>query len=194
MTSDLTPRVRLGRLSQNNSPSQGSKNFFPFSEVKEILTPDLIRKSISTLSFFENNELDVPRFVNIILETCLRIFATLLVDGNEKFILGFLFRRYNDLAIPNTSEQLHFLPEEVMKSFLRTHWGFDYVVLCKDDIHRHINPKQVFPYIEDNRIGEGAYGTVFKVKTPTSCQKLIGSEDDELSSNSVRLEPVLTMS
>jgi hypothetical protein len=173
-------RGRLCDLQRRTSSSQGSKEFYPFNNVKEILTPENIRDCISLFPFFRKNELDVPRFVNLIADNSVKIFAILLRNGHEQHILDFLFRRYNDSSIPTAEESLHFLPKHVKQDFISRLWGFDYVVLHRGEIRLDIESKRILPFLEDEEIGEGAYGFVFKVKLLSSCQSLVAPSEFEV--------------
>ena len=173
-------RGRLCDLQRSTSSSQGSKEFYPFLDVKTVLTPQKIRECISTFPLFRDNELEITRFVNIIADNNLKIFAILLRNGHEQFILDFLFRRHHDSSIPTTEESLHFLPKHVAQDFVNRLWAFDYVVLRKGEIRRDIEKMQILPFLEDEQIDEGAYGSVFKVKILSSCQRLVAPTGSEV--------------
>lgn len=156
--------------------------FYRRSEVADILTIEDIRTCLSSFPTLRDKERDVHRFASIILQSCLRIFAILLYDRNESYILEFLFRRETDDRLPYGPDSLYYLPEEVAEQFVMRQWEFDPVILERGTIHRELHPKAIIPFISEKKIGEGSFGTVWEAALDSHCQKLIPCSTGEVSS------------
>lgn len=106
------------------------------------------------------------------------IFAILILNRDEQYILEFLYRRETDSRLTYTEEGLYFLPLGVARDFANHQWEFCPVILKRAEIHRVLKPNDVLPFLEDDVVGEGGFGTVFKVKLKNDCQKLISANQE----------------
>jgi hypothetical protein len=155
--------------------------FFRRSEVADILTIEDIRSCLSSYPTLRDKERDVHRFASLIRQSCLRIFAILLYDRNELYVLEFIFRRDTDDRLPYGPDSLYYLPEEVAEQFVTRQWQFDPVILKRDTIHRELHPKAIIPFISEKKIGEGSFGTVWEATLDSHCQELIPQSTGEVS-------------
>ncbi|KAF1833920.1 kinase-like protein, partial [Decorospora gaudefroyi] len=179
---EIRERLRL-EISNARRDSTCSRPFYPPSEISRILTVDAIRACISTIPRLNENERDVHRFALLIHKHCIRIFAILLANRDEAYIAEFLFRRENDSRIPYTENGLYFFASEkilVARRFTDSQKEFDPVILQKGDIHRMVRDGEVLPFLDDSKIGCGAFGTVYKVVLHPTCQELVAENEGEL--------------
>jgi hypothetical protein len=147
------------------------KYFYPPGDVKKLLTTPVIRESISSIPSLREDQLNL--FASLIQEENLKTFAILLSDGHQYQILEFLFRRLNDDRIPYAEESLHFLSKVEARHFVQRQWEFIPVVLTRRAVHRKIQDEEILPFLKEEHVGEGGFGTVFKVKLYQPCQSLV---------------------
>jgi hypothetical protein len=172
-------RKRLVRLRRKGC---ASTEFICADEVKEVLKKDDIRICISTIPMLEENERDIRRYTSMIWETSLIIFAILLIDRHESNILKFLFRRDTDKRLPFSKEDLYYLKDPAADHFEKHQWALLPVLLTCNDMHRDPSPKEILPFLSEERIGSGGFGDVWKVKVYPSCQNIKSHKLGEASS------------
>ena len=149
--------------------------------MADILTIEEIHSCLSSFPTLRDKERDVHRFASLIRQSCLRIFAILLYDRNESYILEFIFRRDTDDRLPYGADSLYYLPEEVAEQFVMRQWEFDPVILERDTIHRELHPKAIIPFNSEKKIGEGSFGTVWEATLDSYCQDLIPQSTGQVS-------------
>lgn len=152
--------------------ARGQGYFVPYLELEQLLTEDKIRECLSQFECLCGNERDVFRFTSLIRETSMKVFATLVYNGDEAHILDFLYRRETDLKLPYNQEGLYFLPGLAASSFLERQSQFDHVILEVGVIHRTLRSRDVLPFVSEAEKAEGGFGKVWKVETLSGCQKL----------------------
>jgi hypothetical protein len=145
--------------------------FYPPRDVQTLLTPAAIRASISAITLLRADQLDL--FAALIQEENLKTLAILLTNGHQHQILEFLYRRLSDNRIPYAEESLDFLSKVEARQFVQRQWEFIPVVLTAHAVHRKIQDEEILPFLEEECVGEGGFGTVFKVKLYQPCQNLI---------------------
>ena len=166
-------REGLLGLHRESRCARGRKTFYSPHDVRLFLTLDRIREQIALAPSLGNDPRDIHRFSSLIWETSLTIYAVLLLNGHEAYILDFLYRRETDLRLTYTVDGLYFLPPVVAQEFVNRQWELCPVILKKGEIHRELGPREILPFLDDEEISEGGFGTVFKVHLETTCQRLI---------------------
>lgn len=166
-------REGLLGLQRESRCSRDRKTFYSPYDVKIFLTLDRVREQITLAPSLCSDPRDIDRFSSLIWETSLTIYAVLLLNGHESYILYFLHRRETDLRLPYTVDGLYFLPPVVAREFVKRQWELCPVILKKGEIHRELGPYEVLPFLDDEEKCEGGFGTVFKVSLETTCQSLI---------------------
>ncbi|KAJ2902156.1 kinase-like protein [Zalerion maritima] len=175
MATALPDRIcRLGK----KSAVPPYKYFYPRRDIERLLTRQTIKTSLAETQNLTDNELDLHQYAKAIRNTSLAIFATLVLSGHQKYILGFLSRCLEDKALPFSEESLHFLPELPRRNFVYDQWGFCPIVLQRGDIHRQFHNESILPFIQEEQCGRGGFGKVYKVKVDGSCQCLSSGEED----------------
>ncbi|KAI8721440.1 Serine/threonine protein kinase [Fusarium sp. LHS14.1] len=107
------------------------------------------------------------------MDSSLLIFAVLLSNGDEAFILDFIFRRDTDERIPYTESGLDYLPLEVCERFVSKQWHFSPVIFQNNQVHREIHIDAVLPILSETEAGAGGFGRVWKTCLDADCQKLV---------------------
>jgi hypothetical protein len=166
-----TLEEQLFALQQCARGNRRKSSFYPPRDVQKLFTFAVIRASISSIPSLREDQLDL--FASLIEEDNLITLAILLSNSHQHQILEFLFRRLNDDRIPYAEESLQFLSKVEARRFVERQWEFIPVVLTTRPIHRQIQDEEILPFLEEERVGEGGFGTVFKVKLYQSCQSLI---------------------
>ena len=172
-----TLRETLQELQKESRCSRERKIFYPPHDVRELLTLDRVGESLSKIPSLSRDPRDVHRFSSLVWETSLTIFATLLLSGHEQHIVEFLYRRETDSRLPYTSESLYFVPRPVALEFVNRQWALRPVILQPGEIHRELEPREVLPFLDDQVVSEGGFGTVFKVRLEGTCQKLVPQQE-----------------
>jgi hypothetical protein len=172
-----TLREELQQLQKEAQCSRGPKSFYPPHDVRALLTLDRIGECLSKILSLSRDPRDIHRFSSLVWETSLTIFATLLLNGHEKHIMEFLYRREMDSRLPYTRESLYFIPKDVAFDFQNRQWELIPVILQPGEIHRELGPHEVLPFLSDQATGEGGFGTIFKVQLETTCQKLVSGQE-----------------
>lgn len=171
-------REGLSRLQVESRGARARKSFYPPSHVKSFLTIDRIRAHIaSSIPSLSGGPLDVSRFSSLIHDSSLLIYAILLLNGHEKHVSEFLYRRETDSRLPYTVEGLYFLPEMVAREFVNRQWEVWPVCLKNGEIHREIGPHEVLPFLEDVEVAEGGFGKVYRVQLEPTCQNLVACNE-----------------
>ncbi|ORY10807.1 kinase-like domain-containing protein [Clohesyomyces aquaticus] len=180
---EFQDQLRL-KLSDIRKDSKSSGAFYPPTGIAEVLSIDAIRNCVFTIPHLNDNPRDIQRFATLIRETCIRIFAILLVNRDEEHITEFLFRRENDSRIPYTETGLYFFRDRnilIARRFVASQQEFDPVILKKGDIPRLLRDREVLPFLEDREVGHGAFGTVYKVVLHPTCQELVATRNGEVA-------------
>lgn len=168
-----TLRERLLELQKESRCSRERKSFYPPHNVRALLTLDRVRDCLSQIPSLSGDPRDIHRFSSLVWETSLTIFATLVLNGHERHIVEFLYRRETDSRLPYTPEGLYFVPRVVAHEFVNRQWALCPVILKKGEVHRELEPREVLPFLDDQGAGEGGFGTVFKVQLESTCQSLV---------------------
>lgn len=160
-------------LISTRKSSRGSPHnrFYTRLDLASIITDARIRDILSQLPGL--NERDVRTYATLIMDTAFLIFAILLSNGHELFILRFVFRRDNDNRIPFSEPSLDYLPPEVCESFVNKQWQFSPVVFDTNEPHRDLDSNAVLPIMSETCVGTGGFGTVWKISLDARCQRLL---------------------
>lgn len=166
-------REKLLELQRESRCSRERKSFYSPHDVRAFLTLDRIRECIALIPSLHGDPRDGHRFSSLIWETSLTIFAVLLLNGHEHHIVDFLYRRETDSRLTYTLDGLYFLPPVVAREFVNRQWELRPVILKKGEIHHDLDPREVLPFLDDQEVGQGGFGTVFKVRLENTCQSLV---------------------
>lgn len=152
--------------------------FYPFVELqnllRNLLTLEEFCAALDQILEPRFNGRDLRRFASLIREDYIRIFATLVINQDAKYILQFLYRRETDSRLPFVENGLDFLPQAVARTFLQRQYEFNAVRLEYGAIHRQLRSEEILPFLSTTEIGEGGFGTVWRVEVhPTSHQLFI---------------------
>jgi hypothetical protein len=152
--SNLHELVKLLR-----KPTASYRYFIPYITLKNTLTRLLIIENLRQHGFQEQR---VPDMATIIVNDGLRVFGILLLLGQEHLIERFIDYEELDSKLPFEKEGAERISPLLPSQFWEeTQWE-----LCpynfRTRMHRKIRPKEILPYVEEVRLGEGAGGEIFK--------------------------------
>ncbi|KAK0646795.1 kinase-like domain-containing protein [Cercophora newfieldiana] len=160
-----------------------SYRFYSRPEVEELLTADCIADCLTEFARFKTTARhDIRRYASIIRQSSMLIFAALLLDGHEAYIMEFVLRRDTDERLPYTGDDFKEygdleLPPLVRAHFLKRQRELKPVMLGGDDIHRQIHPDDIIPIMSQTKTGAGGFGTVWKTGIYATCQRLVPQEE-----------------
>lgn len=174
-----TLRDQLYNIREQSFCRGERRNFYPTPAVERLLTSQEMSNAVSCIPFVREDQVDL--YVSLIKENSLKIFAILLLNGDQRHILQFLYRREQDGRIPYDENDLRFLPPAVAGQFAERQWEFDPVLLVKHEIHREIKEKEVLPFLAEEYLDSGCFGQVYKVKLYRGHQRLVPESRQQVS-------------
>lgn len=143
--------------------------------LKSVPQDEASRKNATLVPYLLTNERDISRLAKEIIKSSILIFATLLLENHELFICEFVFRRDCDARLPFSKDALYYLNDEVVEKFRGRQWEFCPTVLRLHELRRTLHHNEVVPFVEQEKIGSGAFGAVWKAKLYHNCHKLNSS-------------------
>lgn len=156
-------RDRLASI-QVPAAGQGDRVFVPRAGVEEIVVHDLVQSALSS------EALDLPpqRHQNIaakIIDEFRSVFAILCQLGQERSVKKLIeTRQITDKKLPVSREILKGHIPECYEPFYQIQWSYCAHSFSYLDYEQEIDDAMVLPYLEEEQMDEGGFGTVFKVK------------------------------
>jgi hypothetical protein len=150
--------------------------FIPHRPLYELLTREVIFSTLKECEEIRHYHLDET--VEKIVKGGRRIFAVLvLLKGEEKFITRFLkydqFQRSSfDLRLPFPIYTLESIIPTIAADFHDMQWELVAPIFSRNVVHRFLDERVRLPFLRDNEIGEGGFGTVFEVRLHPDHQML----------------------
>lgn len=104
----------------------------------------------------------------------MKVLSILLIIGHAESIIKIFVQPGLDSKLPFGKEQLTALPESVRKGFLLEQNAFLAPHFCRGMVLRIMMHDVVMPFIEEQALegGEGAFGTVYKIRIHPEYQRL----------------------
>jgi hypothetical protein len=153
----------------------GKDHYYPPATLSELVTKDAIRATIANHPAVREDEREL--FVHLIAEHIPKIYCILIYIHQEEHLPGFLYRRQYDSKLPFSRGDLVFLPVTAAADFVERQWQFIPVCLKRGEIHRELRKEEILPFEENEPVGEGSYGEVFKVKLSPGCHNFWDGAD-----------------
>lgn len=164
------------------------KVFIPFKALQGLLTPDMVTELVRDLA--DGGHLDVfeqHEIVHRILNNGLRVFATLLSISRPELIRRFIeidhfshiqFDSRLPLPISTLRKDWILEDEATCRRFYQKQWRFLAPIFQADQTHRVLDDHTILPFINSERLGEGACGEVFDIAlegTNQAIEKNVGN-------------------
>jgi hypothetical protein len=152
--------------------STSNRYFIQPSKVREIFNPQLIG---SALAEIDCQDYDRIRLLEQIQHDGIITFAILVWMRRADFIVKFRNSDHLDSKLPIDERRAEDIASEVGLSFAREYqWEFLPYVFRKDmsDNHRKIYDLcLIFPFVDENDLGEGGYGQISRLTLPSNMQE-----------------------
>jgi hypothetical protein len=158
-------KLTISRLRQEN---HDLKRFIPHQALKWAITLEQIRTELKD-NGVEPTSLD--EMANTIFSKAIKIFAILVLIGEPKLIARFLnnygyFEEELDGRLPFDDPDLERLlgNSDSVNHFREKQWEFVAPVFSGGILPRTLREEVILPFIENEPIGRGGFGDVFKIK------------------------------
>jgi len=163
-------RGQFAEIQRDTDFGGPKRHFFSRLEMEGLLTFDCIAGCLAELDRLKlTGRHDIRRYASIIRQSSMLVFAALLLDGHEEYIMEFLLHRDSDERLPYTIDGLEYLPPLVRSHFLQRQRQVNPVLLGGDEIHRQIDGDAIIPIVSQTKAGAGGFGTVWKTTIYPTC-------------------------
>ena len=169
---------------QNKNKNTNGQCFVSDDDLRNVLTEDAIRKALCDREINKDCKLEtfhIDQAVNVVVHGAHRIFAILVYIRHTKSILQFIKAdNYQssglDHRLPFEKEQLRaiFPAPTTVDEFYERQWHFTAPIFCDSSIKRILPPEIILPIIEEESLGDGAFGNVYSIKIASSHQRFDG--------------------
>lgn len=172
--------LRIKGLRRENADH---RQFIPQLPLREVFSKDAIWKALHD-SGIKRYQLD--EMVDRILKDGIKIFAILVLTHQAGLTPRFIEEaEFHDQRLPFSLEILEkqlSLPSA--KDFYEKQWELIAPTFYRGTIHKSLNSRFILPFVLDQRIGSGAFGTVYEIELDHDHQQL----DDLFQGRLVRKE------
>ena len=166
---------------QNKNKNIYRQCFGSEDDLRDILTKEAVRKALCETEITKDCKLEpfhIDHVIDVIVHGAHRIFAILVIIRHIKSILLFIEGdKYQgsklDHKLPFEKEQLQaiFLDSTTADEFYERQWHFTAPIFCDSIVTRILPPEIILPIIEEESLGEGAFGEVYGIKIASSHQR-----------------------
>ena len=154
------------KLDDIEAENYDSKWYIPVIELEQLFDVENVREAITEtgLELYKQEEV-----VRTIVLGGKKVFAVLIQVGDAASIVKFMERDH--LQSQPLDAKLPFAKEEIVsilgrskgELFHRTQWKVLAPLFRGDLSHRNFDKATILPFIQNNKIGCGAFGTVYEV-------------------------------
>lgn len=169
---------------QNKNRNINGQCFVSDDDLLNVLTKDAVRKALCDREINKDCKLEpfhIDQAVNAVVHGAHRIFAILVYIRYTKSILQFIESdNYQgsglDHRLPFEKGQLKaiFPASTTVDEFYERQWHFTAPIFCDSSIKRILPPEIILPIIEEESLGDGAFGNVYSIKIASSHQRFDG--------------------
>jgi hypothetical protein len=145
--------------------------FIPQLRLYQVMSKDTVRKALQDagIKSYHLDEIAEDVFIHGI-----KIFAILILTDQAKHTFKFIEKgELHDQRLPFSLDILEkrlLLP--FAKDFNERQWELTAPTFHRGTINKYLDNRSVLPFAEDERIGNGAFGTVYKIKLDHNHQQL----------------------
>ncbi|MCJ1393796.1 hypothetical protein MMC18_006672 [Xylographa bjoerkii] len=143
-----------------------SRWYVPGKELNKVLSRTAVEAATISCGIEVHKRTEV---VDLILKGAKKIFAVLVLIGNESSIVDFIENdslqdQRLDSRLPFRRAELdEVLDENIAMAFHRTQWTVSAPIFRRDTSHRVLNDDTILPFSRNVKVGSGAFGTVFEI-------------------------------
>ncbi len=169
------PKLRDQLLSLRPRVGGEDRYIIPHQALHRLMTRDVVLDAIKNCE-------DIPVFhqdstVDAIMRGGRKIFSVLVLLKGEEWSIT-KFREHDqlqnsrlDARLPFSIDTLNLIVLEIADEFYEKQWELIGPIFSKDIVHRFLQPETRLPFIHNEKIGEGGFGVVYKVKLDPDHQK-----------------------
>ena len=163
-------QLQLNRIRVGNANSQ---KFVPENELRAVMVRDLIMPIVKGILPSHRAE----ERVTSIIEGAQKVFGILVLIDKTAYIDNFIWKdrfqpRHIDHLLPFGSDQLRAIinEDDVTDLFLEKQWEFCAPIFSGRIIPRTLEDHTILPFLTDDHLTEGGYGSVYKIRIHLSHQ------------------------
>jgi len=174
-------------LLQRRRKNAANHSFTPSHLVREVMEAEVVREALLVTKM---QPYEIDEAVTIIPTSAWNVFAILIMMKEPQYILNFikadrLQRSTIDDKLPFDRDVLEKALEDPIRAeeFYDTQWGFSAPLFSGSIFTRILPDEFVLPFLkDDDELGEGSFGKVYKIQAEHSYQKF-GREPYHEASN-----------
>jgi len=163
-------KSRLKDLRRENADHRW---FIPQLALCEALSEDAIWKALHDT---RTKSYQLDEMVKHILTNGMKIFAVLVLTDQAALTSKFIEQgEFLDQRLPFSLDILgKQLSLPSAKDFYERQWELTAPTFYRGTIHKSLDNRSILPFVRDERIGNGAFGTVYKIELDHDHQQLQG--------------------
>jgi hypothetical protein len=166
---------------QNKHRNVQGRCFVAEEDLRAVLTRDTVNQALYDKDIDKNCKLEpyhIDEAVNVVINGAHRVFAILVLIRYTKFILQFIQGdNYQgsglDQRLPFDKDQLRsiFQAQAPIEEFYDKQWHFT-APIFSDSVFTRLLPREtILPITEEEQLGEGGFGNVYRIAIPPSHQR-----------------------
>jgi hypothetical protein len=161
-------KCRLKDLRRENADNRW---FIPQLRLYQVMSKDAVRKALQDAGI-KSYHLDET--AEDVFTYGIKIFAILVLTDQAKHTFKFIEKGdLHDQRLPFSLDILEKrLSLPFAKDFSERQWELTAPTFHRGTINKYLDDRFVLPFVEDERIGKGAFGTVYKIKLDHNHQQL----------------------
>lgn len=147
------------------------RSFIPDAELDNLMTLRAILATIKERCENAGREYELEKLAHEIFAHSKKIFAILILIGEENLIRNFIHERYRDSSLLHSSE----IPTTMKdpERFQKKKWKFLAPIFEARDFHREFSAGTIIPIVSESVLSGGDGGMVSKVELHQTQQKLV---------------------
>lgn len=164
------------QIAQNRFLSISGEHFTPPARIEEIFTEVRVKNAVAELvcETYERKGLAKKVFQEGRI-----VFAILIWMGKPDAIVTFRNHECLDHSLPLSEAKATVIVPDFGRSFAcEFQWQFKPYLLKQHMSDQHCNIDDtgtIFPFVKEQKVGEGGHGEISKIEIQTSCQELLHS-------------------
>lgn len=159
-----------------NENTQG-QHFASDQDLQQLITRQAVLDALFDKDISKDCRLEayhIDHAVDVVVRGAHKIFAILVIIRQTKYIRNFVesdhFKEALDHGLPFQEGALKsFFPTQVTaREFFEQQWHFTAPVFSDSVFHRVFSNKTIMPYLEEELLGSGGFGSVYRIKVSPS--------------------------
>jgi hypothetical protein len=162
MSNSLEQLRKLILSQKKEAVSQRPRLFLPENSLDQILQQANILETLRDPSFHVRHH-KLENTVDFVSKDGRKIFAILIELGLEHALTRFIEHEILDSALPLSEQELEPILESHSGRFIQCQWDYLAHRFSKRAYHRKLSAECILPYVDQTKIGDGGFSTVYDV-------------------------------